>query len=68
MGDEGVIKFLDNNKKVDWWFKSGERDGAYFAVPYKDDEGEDQVFYVDFIVKLKDGRIGLFDTKSGLDG
>ena len=23
-------------------------------------------FYVDFIVKLKDGKIGLFDTKSGI--
>jgi type III restriction enzyme len=23
-------------------------------------------FYVDFIVKLKDGRIGLFDTKAGI--
>lgn len=63
--EKGFIKFLDNNKKVEWWFKSGERDGAYFAVPYKDEEGEDQVFYVDFIVKLKGGRIGLFDTKSG---
>ncbi|HHT9105413.1 MAG TPA: hypothetical protein ACFYD7_06025 [Candidatus Wujingus californicus] len=23
-------------------------------------------FYVDFVVKLKNGRIGLFDTKSGI--
>ena len=26
----------------------------------------DKSFYVDFIVKLKDDRIGLFDTKSGI--
>ena len=36
----------------------------FFAVPY--DNGEQRPFYVDFIVKLKDGRIGLFDTKSGI--
>ncbi len=59
------IEFLDQHKSVEWWFKNGERDGTYFAVPYKDDAKEDQSFYVDFIVKLSDGRIGLFDTKSG---
>ncbi len=33
-------------------------------MPY--DNGEKKPFYVDFIVKLKDGKIGLFDTKAGL--
>ena len=56
---------MGNYKEVEWWFKNGERDGTYFAVPYKDDQDEDQTFYVDFIVNFKDGRIGLFDTKSG---
>ena len=35
----------------------------FFAVPY--DNGEQRPFYVDFIVKLKAGRVGLFDTKAG---
>jgi len=59
------IEFLEESSKVEWWFKNGERDGTYFAVPYQDSNKEDQVFYVDFIIKMKDGRIGLFDTKSG---
>jgi type III restriction enzyme len=63
--EKSFIEFLDNNKSVEWWFKNGERDGTYFAVPYQDESNEDQSFYVDFIVKLTDGRIGLFDTKSG---
>ncbi|MEO0072994.1 MAG: hypothetical protein ABIK10_06175, partial [candidate division WOR-3 bacterium] len=29
------------------------------------EDGIDKPFYVDFIVKLKDGSIGLFDTKTG---
>jgi hypothetical protein len=46
-------------------FKNGEGDATFFAVPY--DNGEKKPFYVDFIVQLKDGRIGLFDTKAGFD-
>ncbi|MDD3281768.1 MAG: hypothetical protein PHC83_09410, partial [Bacteroidales bacterium] len=63
--EKSFIEFLDNSKQVEWWFKNGERDGTYFAVPYIDDTKEEQSFYVDFIVKFTDGRIGLFDTKSG---
>jgi type III restriction enzyme len=63
--EKSFIEFLDNSKKVEWWFKNGERDATFFAVPYIDDSKEDQSFYVDFIVKFIDGKIGLFDTKSG---
>ncbi len=62
--EEEFIKFLESSKKVEWWFKNGDRDATFFAVPY-DDNGIIKPFYVDFIVKLKDGRIGLFDTKAG---
>jgi type III restriction enzyme len=57
---------LEDDKKVVWWFKNGESEVKYFAVPYKDENGVDRAFYVDFIFKLKDGTIGLFDTKSGM--
>lgn len=63
--EKSFIEFLDNSKQVEWWFKNGERDATFFAVPYIDDAKEDQSFYLDFIVKFTDGRIGLFDTKSG---
>ena len=44
---------------VEWWFKNGDRDATFFAVPYEN--GEQKPFYVDFIVKMEDGRVGLFD-------
>jgi len=53
--------FLDKSEKVEWWFKNGDRDATFFAVPYDDNKTP---FYVDFIVKFKDGRIGLFDPHS----
>lgn len=62
--EKKFIEFLEKSKNIEWWFKNGERDATFFAVPYRED-GEWKPFYVDFIVKLKDGRIGLFDTKSG---
>jgi len=62
--EAAFIDFLEKSEKAEWWFKNGDRDATFFAVRY--DNGEEKPFYVDFIVKLKDGRIGLFDTKAGL--
>ncbi len=64
--EKNFAKFLDEKEnEIKWWYKNGERDGTFFAVPRKN--GEDDVpFYVDWIMKFKDGRIGLFDTKGGL--
>lgn len=60
------IVMLDTSNKVDWWYKNGEGEIKYFAIPYKDQHGFIRAFYIDFIVKFKDGSIGLFDTKSGI--
>lgn len=51
--------------EIEWWYKNGERDGTFFAVAYEIN-GKKSPFYVDWIVKFKNGRIGLFDTKSGI--
>ena len=61
--ETAFIEFLEKSVNVEWWFKNSARDAIFFAVPYNN--GEERLFYVDFIVKLKDGRIGLFDTKAG---
>jgi type III restriction enzyme len=62
--EKAFIEFLEKSENVEWWFKNGVGDKTFFALPY--DNGEQKPFYVDFVIKLKDGRIGLFDTKSGL--
>ena len=57
------IDFLnDNSSKIKWWFKNGESEIKYFAILREDD----QAFYPDFIIQLKDGRIGIFETKQGM--
>lgn len=59
--ETAFIDFLERPRNgILWWFKNGDRDATFFAVPYKD--GDDwSPFYVDFVVMMKDGSIGLFD-------
>lgn len=58
--EEKLVDFFEKrNNQVEWWFRNGDRDATFFAVPYED--GDQKPFYVDFIVRMKDGRIGLFD-------
>jgi len=61
--EKAFIEYLEKSDKILWWFKNGDRDATFFAVPY--DNGEEKPFYVDFIIQFKDGRIGLFDSKAG---
>jgi type III restriction enzyme len=64
-GERSFAKYLDENEAVQWWYKNGDRDQTFFAIPYEIN-GEPFPFYVDWIVKFADGRIGLFDTKAGI--
>ena len=50
--------------KIDYWYKNGDQGREHFSVDYIDVNGVKRLFFVDFILKLKDGRVGLFDTKT----
>jgi type III restriction enzyme len=55
---------IANEDKIDYWYKNGDAGREHFSVDYKDIGGKIRLFYVDFLIKLKSGKIGLFDTKS----
>ena len=58
-------RLLDkNNETVDWWYKNADSGHMHFAVPYTDKDDVPRCFYVDYIIRLKNGTICLFDTKS----
>ena len=61
-------QYIDAADSVEWWFRNGYGEPKYFAVNKPElintDEIEDN-FYPDYIIKFKDGRIGIFDTKAG---
>jgi type III restriction enzyme len=57
-------KFLnDNAKSVVWWWKNGENMQTYFGIRYEFPGGSVHTFYPDYIVLLKDSRIGIFEVK-----
>ncbi len=57
--------FLERNKKhIEWWYKNGDKNKEDFAITYTDREKDIKGFYVDFVIKLKNGKIALFDTKT----
>ena len=64
--EKEFVKFLEaNSQYIDWWYKNGDSGKANYAIEYhKGEEGEKSLFYVDFVIRMKNGHIYLFDTKS----
>lgn len=61
------IKYIDAKKdKIEWWFKNRDYGWEYFAIKYYNSrEKAFRLFYPDWIIRFKNGMIGIFDTKSG---
>ena len=49
---------------IDWWYKNGDEGKQHYAIPYEQSNGEKSLFYVDFIIRMKNGQVFLFDTKT----
>ena len=69
-GEENELKFIDylenKGKKIEWWFKNGDQGKNYFAIKYYNSaENKEELFYPDWIISFKDGKVGIFDTKQG---
>jgi len=59
--------YIDNlDSSIIWWFKNGDYGKIYYALKYTDSvDLKESLFYPDWIIYFKDGRIGIFDTKDG---
>lgn len=63
--EDRFVAFLEaNTRYIDWWYKNGESGMSDYAVPFTKTNGEKSLFYVDFIVRMKNGQVFLFDTKT----
>lgn len=57
--------FLEKNRAaIDWWYKNGDEGKQHYAIPYEPTGGGKRLFYVDFVLRMKNGQLFLFDTKS----
>lgn len=55
---------ITQENHIEWWYKNGDSGKEHFSVDYKNALNELRLFYVDFVIKFKNGKIGLFDTKT----
>ena len=57
--------FLESHRdSIDWWYKNGDSGREHYAVAYTNSQGDKSLFYVDFVIKMNNGQIFLFDTKT----
>lgn len=63
--EHNFADFLDSNSNaIEWWYKNGDQGKAHYAIGYTNSLGEKALFYVDFIIRMNNGDIFLFDTKT----
>ena len=63
--EEHFEAFLEANKEyIDWWYKNGDAGRQHYAIGYENKLGAKCLFYVDFVIRMKNGQVFLFDTKS----
>lgn len=57
-------KFCENNNRVDWFYKNGDKGAEYFSIVYEDNLGKQKSFYPDYIVSVND-EVWIIETKGG---
>jgi type III restriction enzyme len=63
--ERNFVQFLESHKDhIEWGYKNGDKNKEDVAVTYQDSAGVTRGFYVDFVIKLKNGTVPLFDTKT----
>lgn len=63
--EKAFKEFLEESEShIEWWYKNGDSGKEHFSVDYRNLQDELRLFYVDFVIKFKNGIIGLFDTKT----
>ncbi len=60
------VEYLESSAgEIQWWFKQGVG-REYFAIPYLSTAtGKEQLFYPDWLVMLRNGKLLITDTKGG---
>ena len=49
---------------IDWWYKNGDEGKQHYSIAYEQTDASQGLFYVDYIIRMKNGQVFLFDTKT----
>jgi type III restriction enzyme len=58
------VLIANEGDHIQWWYKNGSSNKDDFAIPYIKKDGSKSLFYVDIIIKFKNGVLALFDPKT----
>lgn len=65
INERAFIVFLEESKKVIWWYKNGDSGSEFFSIAYfNPNENREQLFYPDWIIQTKT-TTWIIDTKQG---
>lgn len=58
-------RYCEKDNDVEFWYKNREDKNESFSVLYKDKIGTNRYFFPDYIIKTRDGKIWIIETKGG---
>lgn len=58
-------QYCEGRDDIDWVYKNGDTGQQYFSIVYIDGIQRQWLFYADYIVNMKDGKIWVIETKGG---
>ncbi|MBR1543921.1 MAG: DEAD/DEAH box helicase family protein [Muribaculaceae bacterium] len=62
--EKKFASYLEQHRQfIDWWYKNGDSGKQHYAIRYQNSADQTALFYVDFVIRAKSGKIYLFDTK-----
>ena len=63
--EQEFAAFLEDHRdSIDWWYKNGDKGREHYAIAYTNSQGDKSLFYVDFVIRMNNGQVFLFDTKT----
>ena len=63
--EKHFVAFLEKHSEhIDWWYKNGDKGKMHYAISYGGKDGDESLFYPDFVIRMKSGRVYIFDTKT----
>lgn len=65
--EKDFMEMLKSSKEILWWYRNGANKESYLGIPYFSELNKrDDTFYPDFLIKYKNGDLGIYDTKKGI--
>ena len=61
----GTFLVAQNSQYIEWWYKNGDKGKQHYAIEYETgNKHVKSLFYVDFVIRMKNGHVYLFDTET----